>query len=283
MASRSTPAVRKTTARPSGRAGRVLRRLGGVALVLALGAAWYWQQTLPLRRVDVSGAVHADVAEVVRLTGVRPDSDAVFSLSPALVADRAERHPWVRRAHVRRLPTGTLSVRVEEREPVVLVMRAGVPAGYLDAEGVALPLDALSDSGAVPYDVPLLSGSVPEAAPGERVGSPALRELLAALAGADDATDALVSEVEWRAGRAVLWTTPAGGHPSVPVHLGRTGVAGQLARLRAFWDQSVLPRPRARFRSVDLRFDGQVVTQEGAPPAPDSTRAVPAPPTPVAG
>jgi cell division protein FtsQ len=282
MATRTTPA-RKKTAPSSGRAGRVLRRVGAAALVLALGAAWYWQQTLPLRRVDVTGVVHADAAEVVRLTGVRPDSDAVFALSPALVADRAERHPWVRRAHVRRLPTGTLSVRVEEREPVVLVMRAGVPAGYLDAEGVALPLDALSDSGAVPYDVPLLTGSVPDAAPGARVASPALRELLAALAGADDATDALVSEVEWRAGRAVLWTTPAGGHPSVPVRLGRTGVADQLARLRAFWDQSVLARPRARFRSVDLRFEGQVVTQEGAPPAPDSTRSTPGLSTPVSG
>lgn len=284
MATRPTPAPPPSTAPRPGRGRRILRRLGVAALVLGLGAAWMWQRTLPLRRVAVTGTVHADAAEVARLTGARPDSDAVFSLSPALVADRAQRHPWVRTAHVRRLPTGTLSVRVEEREPVVLVMRDGRPAGYLDADGVALPLDAVSDSsrarrGAVPYDVPLLTGAVPAVAPGERVASGALRETLAALAAADDATDALVSEIEWHpSGRAVLWTTPAGGHPSVPVRLGRTGVADQLARLRAFWDQSVLPRPRARFRSVDLRFEGQVVTQEGDPAAPDSTRPAPRPP-----
>ena len=272
MASRTT---RPASARP-GRAARVARWLGAVALVAALGAAWQWQRTLPLRDVVVSGTVHADPAEIVRLTGVRPDSDAVFSLSPALLADRAQRSPWVRTASVRRLPTGTLSVRIEERVPVVLVMRQGRPAGFFDAEGVALPLDAAGDSGAVSYDLPLLTGSVPPAAPGERTTSAALRETLAALGRADDATDALVAEVEWRRGAAVLWTTPAGGHPSVPVRLGRTGVDNQLARLRAFWDQSVLPRPRTRFRTVDLRFEGQVVTQEGDPAPRDSTRSTPA-------
>jgi hypothetical protein len=255
--------------RPS-RAGRLARRAAAVAALGLLGAAWWWQHTLPVSRVDVSGTVHADPAEIARLTGVRPDSDAVFAVSTELVADRAQRSPWVRTAAVRRLPSGTLSVRVTEREPVVLVMRDGRPAGYFDAAGVALPL--VADT--VLYNVPLLTGSVPDVAPGDRAESAALRETLAALGAADDATDALVSEVEWHgAGRAVLWTTPAGGHPSIPVRLGRTGVAGQLARLRAFWDQSVLPRPRTRFRSVDLRFDGQVVTEEGAPAPPDSTRA----------
>ena len=261
----------RTGPRP-GRAGRILRRLAVLALLAGLGAAWVWQRQLVLRRVEVTGAVHADAAEIIRLTEARPDSDRVFALSPALVEDRAARAPWVLAAHVRRLPSGTLSVRVEERVPVVLVMRDGQPAGFFDAEGVALPLDAPRDSGAVPYDVPLLTGRVPDVAPGERTESAALRETLAALAAADAATDALVSEIEWRgAGRSTLWTTPAGGHPSIPVRLGRSGVPDQLARLRAFWDQSVLPRPRARFRQVDLRFRGQVVTQEGAPPT-DSTR-----------
>ena len=271
----ASPAPRKPrTAAPPSRAGRLARRAAAVAALGLLGAAWWWQHTLPVSRIDVTGTVHADPAEIARLTGVRPDSDAVFAVSTELVADRAQRSPWVRTAAVRRLPSGTLSVRVTEREPVVLVMRDGRAAGYFDAAGVALPL--VADT--VLYDVPLLTGSVPDVAPGARAESAALRETLAALGAADAATDALVSEVEWHgAGRAVLWTTPAGGHPSIPVRLGRTGVAGQLARLRAFWDQSVLPRPRTRFRSVDLRFDGQVVTEEGAPVRPDSTRAPGAP------
>ena len=269
MSTRQT-STRTGTRAAGSRAGRILRVVGAVVLVGVLGAAWLWQSRLPLRAVEVTGTVHADPAEIVRLTEARPDSDRVFALSPALMEDRAERAPWVRTASVRRLPSGILSVRVEEREPVVVVMRGGRPSGFFDAEGVALPLDA--DSSGVSYDVPLLSGNIPDVTPGERTESAALRETLAALALADDATDALVSEIEWHAGgRAVLWTTPAGGHPSIPVRIGRGDVAGQLARLRAFWDQSVLPRPQTRFRTVDLRFDGQVVTEEGDPPARDST------------
>ena len=256
----------KTTApQKADRRRRVLRRFGLGVLVLGLGAAWVWQRTLPLGRVAVVGAAHAPADEVAALTAVTPDSVALFSLSPALIADRAQRHPWVRTASVRRLPTGTLRVKVEERTPVVLVLDAGGrPSHFLDAEGFAMPT-----AGATPalYDVPVLHGA-PAYHPTQPVESAGLRGLLAALAAADAETLALVSEVEWGP-RVTLWTTPVEGHGSVPVRLGRTAEAdhvGQLRRLRAFWDQSVLPRPGTPFRSVDLRFEGQVVTREGAPP-----------------
>ncbi len=244
---------------------RLLRRLAAAVGVVLLGAAWVWQRTLPLAAVDVVGATYADAGAVIALTEAQPDSVALFSLSPALMADRAQRHPWVRTASVRRLPTGTLRVAVEEREPVALVLVDGEPDHFFDAEGYAMPIRAAAP---VVVDVPLLTGQVPTAPDGEPVENRSLRELLRALADADDATDALVSEIDWQPGRLTLWTTPAGGHGAIPVRLGRTGYANQLTRLRAFWDQSVLPRPAALFRQVDLRFDGQVVTHEGDPPPP---------------
>ena len=261
----------KTTAQ--GRRAR-LHRLAQrgllVVVALMLGAAWVWQRTLPLAAVEVVGTQYADPAVVAEKTEAVPDSVTLFSLSPALMADRAARVPWVRAAHVRRLPTGTLRVRVEERVPVALVLFDGEPDHFLDADGYAMPVQAARP---VVVDVPLLRGAVPPATATEPVGSPALRELLQALATADAATDALVSEIDWRPGAITLWTTPAGGQPSIPVRLGRTGHANQLARLRAFWDQSVLPRPAARFRQVDLRFAGQVVTLENDPPTLASTPA----------
>lgn len=262
----STSTPKKTATTKAARRDRRRRRLrlaGLVVLSLCLAGAWVWQRTLPVSRVEVVGAVHADSSGVVRLTGVVPDSAALFSLSPALLADRAQRHPWVRRAHVRRMPTGTLRVRVEERTPVALVMADGRPDHFLDTEGYAMPVVA----GAV-YDLPLLTGAVPAYHPTQRVSSASLRELLLALGQADAATDALVSEIDWRPGRITLWTSPAGGQSTIPVRLGRSGYADALGRLRAFWDQSVLPRPETAFQLVDLRFRGQVVTQETPP---DST------------
>ena len=261
----ASPTTKRTPAERRARRQRLARWAGLVVLALLLGAAWTWQRTLPLDRVAVVGAVHAPAAEVAALTGAVPDSVALFSLSPALVADRAQRHPWVETASVRRLPTGTLRVAVTEREPVVLVLDdAGRPSHFLDAQGYAMPVAAASPA---LYDVPVMHGAPPYHAV-QPVGDAGLRSLLAALATADVETRALVSEIDW--GRQVtVWTTPAGGHGPVRVRLGHDDQARQLRALRAFWDQSVLPRPETPFELVDVRFEGQVVTREGT--GPDST------------
>lgn len=244
---------------------RLARRAGLVVLVLALGAAWTWQRTLPLKAVAVVGATHASIEDVIALTQAEPDSVALFSLSPALLADRAQRHPWVRTATVRRLPTGTLRIAVQEREPAVVVLEDGAPHHFLDAEGYAMPIEAVSPA---LYDVPVLSGA-PDYHPIQPVESAGLRSLLAALARAEPSTHALVSEIDWRT--ATLWTTPTNGHETVPVRIGRFGHADALRRLRAFWNQAVLPQPEVTFASVDVRFDGQVVTREPSPADSSST------------
>ncbi|MDX1545458.1 MAG: cell division protein FtsQ/DivIB, partial [Rhodothermales bacterium] len=91
---------------------------------------------------------------------------------------------------------------------------------------------------------------------------PVLRALLAALGGLDPATDALVATLTWRQGEVWLTTPPAGARPPVSVRLGRDDFAGRLRRLRLFWDRAVLTRPEQDFALIDLRFAGQIVTQE---------------------
>ncbi|MEM1057159.1 MAG: FtsQ-type POTRA domain-containing protein [Bacteroidota bacterium] len=251
------------------------RGLGIAALVVGLAAAWVWHRTLPLQQIDVVGHTFADADEVRRLAGVAPDSVApvaLYQIDLALVADRVRRQPWVREARLRRLPTGTLRIAVEEREPAVLVVGAnGALSHYLDASGYAMPLP----EGAAFADVPLLRGA-PAFHPTQRVQSAGLRELLAALATADETVDAVISEVEWTSRGAALTTVPVPTRGALPVRLGQTGHADALARLGAFWQQAVLTRPDTPVRLVDLRFAGQVVTQEGtrASPAsaPDSPR-----------
>ena len=266
MANARPTSKKRTPAERRARRQRLARRAGYAVLAVLLGAAWVWQRTLPLEQIAVVGAVHAPAAEVAALTQAEPDSVALFSLGPALMADRAQRHPWVRTATVRRLPTGTLRIAVEEREPAVLVLdAAGRPSHFLDAEGYAMPVAAATPA---LYDVPVMHGA-PAYHPIQPVEDAGLRSLLAALATADDETRALVSEIDW--GREVtVWTTPAGGHGPIRVRLGHADQARQLRALRAFWDQSVMPRPETPFHLVDVRFEGQVVTREGAAPA-DST------------
>ncbi len=242
---------------------RILRRiiLGGMTLTIIAIAfmAWSWQQNLPLKRIVVSGTVHADSAEVVRFAALESDSIGLFSVERDVLADRVRRTPWVRDAVIRRRPSGTVSIRVEEREPTVLaVLPDGRPGYYLDAEGYAMPLVP----GAV-YDVPLLRGRIPDQVATQPIRNAAVLELLRVLSEADLETNALISEVTLDAiGHVVLRTSPVGEQGSVPVRLGVGGYAEKLSRLHAFWHQAILTRPELNFKSVDLRFDGQIVTHE---------------------
>lgn len=258
----------------------ILAFAAGLALAGLVGAALVRVQTLPLADVRFDGLRFADAETLAELVAL-PDSMRLVDVEPGLVEDRAERHPWVRSARATRLPSGTLAVRLEEREPVALALGGdGRPAFYLDAEGFMMP--ATPEALAAGFDVPLVTGSVPAYRPTLPVEDAALRRLLAVLPGASPAVDALVSGIE-RApdGRLSLLVGPTPGGRMVPVALGRDGFAEKLDRLHAFWEQAVLTRPEHTVRRVDLRFAGQVVTEETAPPpAPEPVVEPVAVPTP---
>ncbi len=244
--------------------GRRLARLLmlGFVLVAAAGVGWLgwqWQDDLLIERIETPGARHALPDSLLALA--RVDTGLVlYDVDPVLVEDRVRRHPWVESAEVSRLPTGTLSIRVQERRPVALVMsRGGTPSHYLDRQGFALPL---TDGAA--YDVPLLHGLNTPYHPLQPIEDTAVQALLAVLAGADAATRALVSELELhRGGEVTLYTPPTTTQGALQVRLGHAGFAEKLTRLHAFWHQAVLPRPNHTFTRVDLRFDSQIVTEEG--------------------
>jgi len=176
------------------------------------------------------------------------------------VADRVARHPWVKGATVeKKWMQGALMIAVTERIPAALTVDAqGCPAYYLDRSGHAMPLP---DS--VGYDVPLVRGLEAEA-PWTRpdtVQSPSsLRRVLRALP--ETGTADLVAEIEMQSDDAIrLTTTPIGAHEALPVHLGSGDVPRKLRTLRAFARQVLASSPDKPIERIDLRFDGQVVTQ----------------------
>lgn len=233
---------------------------GLVILMLVLGGllGWQWQARQPLTGVEVTGNVHAGPDALVDLAGL-DTSLALYDVDPVIVADRVRRHPWVADARVWRLPTGKLSIHVQEREPAVLALdRRGRPERFLDPSGFQMPVVA----GAA-YNVPLLRGLEEAYNPVLPIEHEGLRELLAVLSGLDPELDALISELELKP-RGEIWlhTTPLTDHDSIPVRLGRTGYARKLQRLHAYWRQAVLPQPQKVFRMIDLRFDSQIITQE---------------------
>ncbi len=231
----------------------------GVLGLLILGLlGWRWLASLRVERIALAGAHHADASALQALARV-DTGQVLLGVDPALVADRLRRHPWVAGAVVRRLPTGTLALTVQERMPTVLVLDgAGRPSHYFDRYGFAMP--AVADAA---YDVPLLHGLRERYHPVRRVQDAAVRDLLAALADAPPEVDALVSDVEQdRDGQLWLVTTPAAGHGALRVQFGRGDAARKLGLLHAFWHQAVRNQPEKTYTLIDLRFNSQIVTRE---------------------
>ena len=254
--------------------GWLALRLFGLAAVvggvLALGLlGWQWQSSVRMDRVAVTGARHVPADTVRHLA--RVDSGTVMeAIDGRLVADRVERHPWVKTAAVtKQRAYGSLRIAVTERTPAALVVDAsGRPAYYLDPAGYAMPCPGCTESttyGALPdsaaADVPLVRGLGAEYHPLRRVAPPALRTALTALP--ESGADPLVAELAVRPDSTVrLVTAPIGPHGALPVRLGTGNIPAKLRRLRAFAEQILVTETDRPVGEIDLRFDGQVVTRE---------------------
>ena len=110
--------------------------MGAAVLGLSLLAgAFLADRVVPvqrLRSVHVQGTSRLGDAELLEAAGVVPGDD-LRSVDAAEVARRLAGHAWVRSVRAARLPTGTLLVAVEEREPRAVL--AGEPPRAVDAEG----------------------------------------------------------------------------------------------------------------------------------------------------
>jgi len=239
------------------RLGGLFAVVGGVFVLGLLG--WQWQSSVTVGEVAVTGVRHAPPDTVRHLA--RVDSGTVMeTIDAALVADRVERHPWVEAAAItKQRARRTLQVAVTERTPAALVIdEAGRPAYYLDRAGYAMPCP---DSAG--YDVPLVRGLGADYHPVQPVAPPPLRSVIGALAGSEAAP--LVAELAVQPDSTVqLVTTPIGTHGPLPVRIGRGQIATKLRRLRAFAEQVLATTPKNPVTRIDLRFDGQIVTQESS-------------------
>jgi cell division protein FtsQ len=146
-------------------AGGSGRRSGRIALSLAAGAlalgalalaprGWRLLHTasaLRIRTVRFEGLARATADELLALSPVKPGDPFLFAEVPAMEAALA-RHPWVKRASVRRALPPSLVVRVEERRPAALAELGGL---YLvDEAGDVFKRAAPGDG----LDLPLVTG-----------------------------------------------------------------------------------------------------------------------------
>lgn len=216
--------------------------LGVAVVLLTAGLGAYGLVSTGFFRVDhvrVEGARYLSADEVARTSGALHEE--LFWIDPETVRQRVERLPGVRRAWaVRRWPHG-LTVRVEERVPVVVWQVGGV--GYaVDADGVVLDL---TPDESLPVIVQT-DGS-PGLLPGDRVDGDAVRMALQVRELAPTAVGQQAVRFEWTQARGLEVTTDRG----VRVRLGdEAGLEYKLAVWRAILQQA----GRTPVTEIDLRF-----------------------------
>lgn len=155
------------------------RMFGGLAAGGALaGIIWmmFWSPLLDVREVKVVGAIETSESSVVEASGLAGSAPNLLLLSTAEIAVAIEELPWVASAEVDRMLPGTVRVRIEERDPA-LVLALGAARWTLDDQG-----NVLSGGEAVP-GLPVLAGvEVGRVEPGTRLVTDEARSALKVLA-----------------------------------------------------------------------------------------------------
>lgn len=222
-------------------------------LGIAVLAGVYWNRTVVVQDIAYSGNHFVSEAELVGHadvpTGISPDSVDFMA-----IINKLETIPYVKQAAVDVEPSGKLTIHITERQPIAMLAN-GEEKIYVDRDGIRLPLKLEKA-----VDVPIVYGF--NTAPmSDTLKSGAwiqTRNFLTEINN-DSFNHATISEVAWTQKEGVVALSHENG---VKLVFGKDEFSTKLRNWKAFYSQVVREKGIDKMRSVDLRFEGQIVTRE---------------------
>lgn len=172
------PRIRERRIEVARRQGRRrLRVLIGVliaVLVSTAAAAATRSSLLDVDRVEITGAQHTGVKEILR--AARLDRHRLMvDVHADVIIRRLGRLPWIARADVEREWPATVRIALQERVPVASVSAAGGGWALADKAGRVLATQATPAA-----ELPQISGGAPAGPPGSFVAVPVRHALVTA-------------------------------------------------------------------------------------------------------
>lgn len=221
-------------------------------LGLAVLAGIYFEQSTRISAVEFEGH-HFTPEEQLREAFESPVGLLADSVEYGVIYNSVNALPYVKRTDVRMSFRGTLTVMVEERQPIGIL--AGNPTVFFDSDGVVLP-----EVSGHWVDVPVVYGFDASAA-GDTLNTPGFEQVRAFLASAksDAFSWSTVSEVAWNQNEGVVALSSENG---VKLVFGRDEFDQKVKHWKAFYKDVVAHKGINSFRSVDLRFRNQIVADE---------------------
>jgi cell division septal protein FtsQ len=232
----------------------LLPLIAGVIVVFAL--AQQWKGTLKIQRVVVSGTrlvAESDIASWAKV----PMKSQLFGLNLGTITGNLLSQPFVKSVSVYRQLPDAIHIQVEEREPIASLNTGQIY--FVDRDAVLLP----AIHPAAKLDVPLINGipGIGHVQIGEIATSNELFQAIELLKRAKEIDTALfrmISEVNMNNGGDIISYSVDGG---LPIIVGRGEIGKKLVLLHSFWTNILSAQDPKRLRSIDLRYDEQVVVK----------------------
>lgn len=222
-------------------------------LGLAVLAGFYFDQNTRISAVEFTGYSFTEESELQQAiespVGMLADSVDYQSIFKSVHS-----MPWVRDLSVRMTFRGVLTVEIEEREPIGL-LAGSTRKTFFDEDGVLLEARLGTHT-----DVPLVYG-FNATAPGDTLKGDDFDQVRKFLSAAKNEpfSWSTISEVAWNSAEGVVALSSENG---VKLLFGRDDFISKVNHWKEF-NRSVVARKGINaFRSVDLRFRNQIVTDE---------------------
>jgi len=232
------------------------RRLwAGIVFVLGIAALLgYWlTTTVHISEVKFTNVKFADTEE---LRAVLPtfDETHVDSIDYLDLIERVEQRPYVKRAAINVESRGVLRFNIKEREPVAILLD-GEHRCYVDNEGIKLPITK-------PLDLPVVYGFDAQTQQDTLKSNDFMmvRTFLDEIS-KQSFLSATISEIAVNDESGLIALSHENG---VKLVFGHDDYHKKLENWRAFYEQIIPKEGIDAYRSIDFRFEGQVVTKPSA-------------------
>ncbi len=229
--------------------------VAGVLFVLGIAvlAGVYWNRTVVVQDVSFTGNEFVEQQQLVNQveipTGTSPDSVDFMA-----IINKLETIPYVKQVAVNVEPSGDLRIHITERQPIAMLAN-GKEKIYVDSDGILLPLKLEKA-----VDVPIVYGFQTKPM-GDTLKSEAWAQTRNFLSEIDDGSfnHATISEVAWTKKEGVVALSHENG---VKLVFGKDNFSRKLRNWKAFYSEVIREKGIQQIRSLDLRFEGQIVARE---------------------
>ena len=226
-------------------------------IIAAMVIGWQLNRSVVVTDISVTGHLMSDAGEIMRISGVEAGLHA-DSIAFLEVIERVETLPWVASAYVSLSQSGHLRIRVDEEQPIALLVD-GRRSALVTQSGIQLPV-VLGKA----IDVPILHGfrvgNASTQAP-DTLKSPRFETARDFLAHVREYPGlyAMISEMMVTDADGVVALS---NESTVRLTFGHSDFDDRIRKWQAFQAQVVSERGMGHVRSLDFRYRGQVVALE---------------------